>query len=343
MPTINNKNLSRHELFKYSGNISNFCGIDKLIADEGKAGGLKLYKFKTGAGLEFTITPDKCLDIANLSYKGINISQMAKNGITSPEYGVSTPGEFPYFISGGMLFTVGLMNCGPDSFDGDDFYITHGRLAVTPAENAYARTYWESDEYYLEAGGIMRESKLFGHNLLFERKIKTKMGSNIINITDILENIDSEPYEFVILYHFNFGFPFLDEDLKLNFGENKCVSRTVEAELGMPENDIISKPVDNFFEHVFFRSMTPDENGYCTVNAENKKLGIAAYIKYEQKNLPNLVQWKSMRSGDYALGIEPANNFVCSRKLERENGTLKTINPGEKLIFNLELGLSDVK
>jgi len=34
-----------------------------------------------------------------------------------------------------------------------------------------------------------------------------------------------------------------------------------------------------------------------------------------------------MRSGDYALGLEPSNNLVMGRVRERENGTLRKIAP----------------
>jgi hypothetical protein len=74
------------------------------------------------------------------------------------------------------------------------------------------------------------------------------------------------------------------------------------------------------------------------VKLENEELGIGLYIEYDKENLPNLTQWKSMKSGDYALGIEPCNCFVKGRKEERENGTLKTIAAFSKLEFKLKIG-----
>jgi hypothetical protein len=310
---------------------------------EGKAKGVAALEVRTGSGLEFTLLPDKCLDIYALRYKGITLSQQAKNGLTGPLYGQPVPGQFSRSVTGGMLFTAGLLNAGPESVEEDGtFHQCHGNIGVTPAENLCATAYWEGDEYIIEASGTMRESALFKHNLVLKRHIKTKLGSNELEIHDVLENHAGEAEEFCILYHFNFGFPFLTEALKLKFPKNKCIPRTEEARRGLEFADIITQPQDGFFEHVFFREPEADKNGICRIEAENPELGIGAFISYEQKNLPVLCQWKSMRSGDYALGIEPANMYIMGRREERANNTIKRIEGYGKLEFRLKLGVYDL-
>ena len=172
--------------------------------------------------------------------------------------------------------------------------------------------------------------------------IKTKLGANEVEINDTLENLTGNVEEFCILYHFNFGFPFLTEALKLKFPKNKCIPRTPQAKDGLSLAETITRPENDFFEHVFFRELESDENGICRIEAENTELGIGAYISYEQKNLPVLCQWKSMRSSDYTLGIEPANMYIMGRKDERVNGTLKRIKGYQKIEFNLKLGVYDL-
>ena len=44
-----------------------------------------------------------------------------------------------------------------------------------------------------------------------------------------------------------------------------------------------------------------------------------------------MVQWKQLGMGEYVCGIEPGNAFVGGRKEERENGTLKYVEPGESV------------
>ena len=83
--------------------------------------------------------------------------------------------------------------------------------------------------------------------------------------------------------------------------------------------------------------MEPDPDGFARVRAENPLLGIGAEIAYEAKNLPNLCQWKSMRAGDYSLGIEPANMYIMGRAAEREHGTLPVLEGFGRREFRLKL------
>lgn len=334
--------LSKKELLRYSSNMKQIAGITSCELDDGKAKGLKCFNIKNGSGLEFSVLPGRCMDIPSLTYKGINISYMAKNGVIDSKYCYPYADEFVNYMTGGILFTAGLLNAGNPSTDDDGtYYPIHGRIGTTPAENVSSKEFWQDDDYIIECSGIMRESKLFGHNLTLTRSITTKLGCNALEIHDTLENLAPEPQEFMLLYHINFGFPFLNEHLKVDFPQNTISPRTEEAKKGLSEAQIFTKPQDGFFEHVFFRDVK-DNGGTVYITLENTDLGIGVKLSYVKENLPVLVQWKCMRSGDYALGIEPANCFIKGRKAERENGTLKTIKPFEKLDYKIRLEFYDI-
>ncbi len=342
MAKLHGREYTRKQLLQYAGNPSNFAGITKMAYDEGKAKGVGALQVKTGSGLEFTLLPDKCLDIFTLSYRGITLSQQAKNSLTGPTYGQAVPGQFAKSVSGGMLFTAGLLNVGPESVEDDGtFHQTHGDIGVTPAENLCSSARWEGDEYIITAQGRMRESALFKHNLTLTRTITTKMGSNELEINDSLENDSLHNEEFCILYHFNFGFPFLTENTRLILPENDCTPRTPEALAGLADAEKMMLPDKHFFEHVFIRKPI-NKDGHATVRVENDELGIGAYISYELEHLPILSQWKSMRAGDYALGIEPCNTYLNGRQAERVNATIARIDGGKKIDFKLKLGVYDL-
>ncbi|MBC7334516.1 MAG: DUF4432 family protein, partial [Actinobacteria bacterium] len=55
--------------------------------------------------------------------------------------------------------------------------------------------------------------------------------------------------------------------------------------------------------------------------------------------LPHLIQWKQMGEGEYVCGLEPANSLVRGRKIERQEGNLKFIKPGEKVNFKVEINI----
>ncbi|HOV68882.1 MAG TPA: aldose 1-epimerase family protein, partial [Clostridia bacterium] len=214
---------------------------------------------------------------------------------------------------------------------------------MTPAENAGAKSAWVNGEYIIELTGRMRESAMFGLNLVMDRKITTKLNSDEIIIHDTIYNDSDSKAEFLILYHFNFGYPFLSPALKLIIPEGEVVPRTDAARKGLDEHTVITEPVDGFFEHVFFHHPKGDADGSCIVRLENPELKIGAYVKYNTKDLPVLTQWKSMRSGDYALGIEPGNSHLKSRKEQRNAGEIGYIEPFGKVEFEVALGFYDLK
>jgi len=344
MPEINDKKYTKKDILGLVGNMDQLAGITSSTINEGKATGTKIYSFKNGTGLEFTLNADRALDISSLCYKGTNISFVAKPGMVSPFLASPTQGEFVEYAGCGMMFTCGLLNAGNDSVDTDGkYYPIHGRIGITPAEKPYCRTFWsEQDEYILEAGGVIKDCALFGRNLSLTRKITSKLGSNEIIISDELENLSHLSEEFMLLYHCNFGFPFLSEKTEIIFPENTVKPRTKTAEEGLNDSEKIIKPQDNFSEHVFFRDIKADKDGFVTVRLENKELGIGIYIKYDSTNLPILTQWKSMQKGDYVLGIEPSNSFIMGRKDERENGTINKIAAFQKLSFTIIIGAYDI-
>ena len=102
MPKINGTNYSREDFLRHLGNFSHVAGITPLTFDGGRARGTRLLRVATGSGLEFDLLPDRCLDIFALRYRGITLSQMAKNGPTAPFSGLPAPEFFPGAITGGM-------------------------------------------------------------------------------------------------------------------------------------------------------------------------------------------------------------------------------------------------
>jgi len=336
------KEYSKEELLRYSANINQIAGISKTRFTDGKADGMENYTVKTGSGLVYTALPGRCLDLSSLSYRGINISYLAKPGIVSPQFCYPADTEFGRYFTGGMMATCGLQNTGESCEDNARHYPVHGWIGTTPAENSYSKCYWDSEDYMMEIGGVMREGALFNENLMLTRKITSKLGQNDLEINDVLENNCAEEAKIMLLYHFNFGFPFLDEDVKLIFPDNIVSPHTEGARNNLGASEVITAPQDGFSEHVFYRNINGDDNDFVTFRIENSRLGIGAYIKYEKKNLPVLVQWKSMRSGDYVLGIEPSNSYINGRKKETENGTIQTMKPFSKLDYNLKFGMYDL-
>ena len=321
------------ELLKRLGNIDQIAGIRVSTLRHGRGSGMDIAEFYNAAGLRFTVLPDRCMDLNDLSYKGINLSFQSKNGLISGASFESSPGSFCDEWPGGMLATCGLDNVG-EGYDDGDIYPTHGRIASIPADHFGTSAGWQGDEYVLCATGQMQQSRLFGRNLLLERTLQTTLNSKSITLTDRLTNREPEDEPFMLLYHFNFGHPLLTEESVIYHTKTTVQPRGEHSK----DHLHMTPPVDGQPEE-FFQHITTGKNAACAI--VNPALHLGAYIRFDTENLPYFGQWKNMRSHDYVLAIEPCNCFGKGRRQEIEEGTIATIKAYSTLEFRLELGVLD--
>ena len=161
--------MKREDILRRVGHMSQVAEVRKISFGEGRAAGMKGWQVKNGP-LEFTVMEDKCLDLAQVSYKGVQMNFLSKPGLQGRNHYDTNGGEAQRSIMGGMMFTCGLENiCAP--YESDKAYPMHGRIRTTPAEHTGAKTQWKGDVYEISLHGEMREAELFGENLLLKREI----------------------------------------------------------------------------------------------------------------------------------------------------------------------------
>jgi len=335
------KNYTSKDLLKRMGDISQIAGIRRVEFTSGKGRGTEAYEVYNASGIRFTVLADMCLDILDFRYKGINIGFTTKNELVSNKFFNAIDNEFSYYWSAGMLYTCGLANTGPPCTDGGLYRTEHGRIGMIPAENVSINTEWKDGSYYIEINGEMKETMVYGSNLKLKRTISTSLMSKEIFIKDIVENLEPKEEEFMLLYHFNFGYPLLDKATRLIKPKGRVTPRNPEASSGVNTCFEMGPPKDDCEEECFFHENRPDKDGWAYVGIINRELNICAYLKYKHKNLPVLVQWKSMRSHDYTMGIEPSNSYIMGRVEERKNGTLPKIPGYGKIEYDVSLGILD--
>ena len=288
-------------------------GARRVELCDGRGRVLRIVEVKTSAGLRVSFIEDKCLDILDMEYKGVNIGFLSKNAVISGAATNPETDSFTKYWSGGFLATCGLRNTGPSCCIDGEFFPIHGRIGVTPAENVNVSV----DNNEIIITGKVMETALFGPRLEMNRKITIPSGGAQITINDTIKNLTPETETIFLLYHINFGFPFLSEDLTLVFPEAQVSGRTDLARDNIHSRTIITPPIDGEPELVYFYRLREKD---AIVGLINQQLGIKAMISYDSGRLPVLSQWKSMRSGDYALGIEPGTSFIRGRKEEIEDG-----------------------
>ena len=85
MTKLFKKSFSKTELLRYIGNISQIGGAREYELTTGKAKGVRAVDIRTGAGLCFTVLPDRGMDIAWADYKGVPLAFISKADIAAPQ------------------------------------------------------------------------------------------------------------------------------------------------------------------------------------------------------------------------------------------------------------------
>jgi hypothetical protein len=329
---------SKREVLARVGSMTQVASIERYVMNQGRASGIKVIHVDAGQKLGFSILEDKALDIFRLCHKGINLGFISKPGLVSSVFYDPSGPEFTRTFQAGFLYTCGLANAGGPCKDGGVDYPFHGRIANTPSDNICVNAEWRNSEYRMEVSGEVREAALFGENIVLKRKISTSFGSNSLVIDDVVENQGFESKQIMLLYHMNIGYPMLDKAARFYVPAITTVSRN---DIGKDLYDYGSfcDPADNREEQVLFHHLAGDINGIAGLAIFNSDLGFGIGFEYDLKQLPCLTQWKSMKTGDYALGIEPGNCHPDGRIVSREKNESDILGPGKSKTYSIKVSI----
>ncbi|MBQ7348133.1 MAG: aldose 1-epimerase family protein [Clostridia bacterium] len=334
----NIKEMSAPDRARYLGTPEQMYSVRRVKLEDGRAKNTTEFEVQTGGGLSYTVLADNGLDIGTLSYRGVNMSYLTKNGSTSPYLAETYENGFSKYFPAGMVYTCGMLSVGGGNRDADQWHTTHGRYHLLPAREVCGEVCGD----VISVRGKIRESELFGHCLEVVREVTSEVGGSDLVITDILTNQTPNPTEFMMLYHCNFGYPFLDENLKLILPKGTNTrGRTPLATERIATHSKFGKPIDNDEETVYFHEI-PAKDGCKTVRAENVALGIGMEMTFSAETLPILAEWKCMRSGEYVLGLEPTNCYIMGRADERKNGTIQTVAPFASVKMQVKIRFYDL-
>jgi hypothetical protein len=285
--------------------------------------------------LSFSITPDRCLDLYDFSYKGVNLAFHSKNGLGASAF-LPLAGEFFSDWRGGMLATCGLDNVGGAAqADELNVFPIHGRIGSRAVEQFGSDARWEDDDYVLRLSGVVRESRLYGRSLELRRQIETSLYSTEVTITDTITNLTDAPEPVFLLYHFNFGYPLLDEDA-LYFGPSAQTNDYSKS--GDVDHHHMHAPVDGLPQQTFCH--VPHTKGIVTAGLYQPKLELSAYLRYDTASLPYLLEWKCLKSHDYVLAIEPANCPAHDRLTDLAEHNAFLLGAYESVTYRVTLGVS---
>ncbi|MCO6451592.1 MAG: aldose 1-epimerase family protein [Caldilineales bacterium] len=340
MPELFGKNWTKEELIARVGRMEQLAGIVAAEASDGPGRGSRFFHIYTGSGLAFDVMADRTLDLAGCRFKGMPIAWSSPSGWMHPGFYEAEGLGWLRSFQGGLCTTCGLDQYGAPSEDAGEKFGIHGRISNIPAEQVGYRAWWDGDEYRLEIWGEVRQARLFGENLVLQRRISTALGSNSIVMEDVVVNAGFSEQPHMIMYHCNFGFPLLSESTRLRVEVDDTFPRDADAEAGRDQWTEFHAPTPGYREQVFRHAPKADADGVASAVIENSDLGLSVRLSWNRDNLPHLVQWKQMGQGAYVLGVEPVNSRAMRGRGEaRALDDLLQLAPGESRSYRLQFDI----
>jgi hypothetical protein len=348
---------SRARLRERTGTLQQCGGIELLEYADGPERGVRVLDFRTGAGLSFRVAVDRGFDLLSAEYRGIPIGWRSPTGPRHP--GLASPEEsrgWGFLRSfTGLLATCGLDHALAPATAGAERYIypgftatdhpLHGRISQIPARLCGYGEHWDGDACTLWAEGEVAQMAVFGENLVLRRRIEAPLGGTAIVIDDRVENRGFRPTPHMLLYHYNFGYPVLDEGAEL-LVPSRAIVHTVHADLhaqGVGYR-IQGPPRPDFSEQVYEHDVVAAADGMALAALINPALGAGGFgirLDYDRTALPCLIQWQCLQSGLYVLGIEPSTNHVLGRTFAEGRGELIELEHAESRRYRTRLAVLD--
>ena len=335
------KRSQEFELRKKCNNLDALCGIKDYLYNDGPSRGLRALDLKNGKNIELTLLADRGLDISSLTYKGVNVGLNNKVGIRSPYLYVEDGGSgFLKQFNGGLLTTCGITYAGGAGEDNGKQLGLHGPYSNIPAEQVCAKVDYEGDDRILHVSGQVHEAEVFATDMLLKRDFVLETECDKLRIRDVVTNQSFETQPVMLIYHINFGYPMLDAGAKAYFSAGKVTPRTDFAADGMSNYFEMEAPGVGREEQCYYHTEQPAE-GEAFAMLHNEQLGMAAIVRFDKEVLPFMCEWKCMRAGEYALGLEPTTSGVVNRSEARELGNLTYLEPGQSREYNVSIELTD--
>ncbi|MDX2036348.1 MAG: aldose 1-epimerase family protein [Isosphaeraceae bacterium] len=247
-----------------------------------------------------------------------------------------------------MLVRCGLENNGAPytetatSADGTSRQITyglHGKIGYIPAHFVAVHVAPEPP-HEITIEGHVDEAKLFNTQIRMITRISTVPGSNRLRVRDEFVNLKESPSEMQVLYHWNFGPPYLGEGSRFVAPMKTVLPRDPRAAEGIDRFDVYGAPEPGYAEQVYFFELLGRGPGARTLAMLRDSRGERAVaIRFSTEELRGFTLWKNTSglAEGYVTGLEPATNYPNAKPFEKARGRVVTIPPGGRHVTDTTL------
>ena len=319
-------------------------GIETSILDNGLGKGSRIAWINTGSGLRFKVVIDRAMDISDAFYNEHSLAWHSALGEVNPQPFSDKGADWLRTFGGGLLVTCGLSHVGGPESDEFGERGLHDQISNTPAQiESVIQPDPVMGNFDMSITGIIRQGHPLGPNFLMKRTVSATLGEPVIRIKDVITNRGNTTIPHMLLYHFNFGWPLVDEGCEIVWkGQWTPRESGSQNQIFKEGNNFRTclPPIEAHSgggEEAVFVDIEADEKGLCECGIRNKKLGLDLNLTFHKDQLPWFTNWQHWGKGEYVMGLEPGTNPAIGQKKARETGALIFLEPGESKEYELAI------
>ena len=330
--------------------------VTKRTLRGGRRDGVDLIQLDNGE-LSMAIVPTRGMGLWRGRYRGCEL------GWTSPVLdGPVNPAFVHPADRGGLGWLDGfdelLVRCGLDN-NGAPFEVAipgpdgstarhllvglHGRVANIPAHHVSVHVD-DKAPHAITVEGRVAESTIFHAQVEMTTKITSIPGSNRLTVRDEIVNLSDSPGAIQLLYHWNFGPPYLGEGSEFAAPIETLAPRDPRAVEGLDRWQTYGPPEPGFAEQAYLarlRGEGPDGRTLALLKAPGGDKAVV--LRFKRSQLPCFTLWKNTRGlrEGYVTGLEPATNFPNPKPFEEARGRVVPLAPGGSYLAETVLEVLD--
>ena len=267
-------------------------------------------------------------------------------GWDSPVDEVVNPAFIDLEARGGLGFLEGfnemMVRCGFEwsghaCVDNGRLMTVHGRAHNTPASRVIVSVDAVAP-HRIKVKGLIKEQSFKFCNFETWAEVSVVPGECGFHVHDELRNRSAYARDYQILYHSNFGSPLLEGGAHFKAAVGEISPFNDYAQQGLADWQTFLPPTPGFDEMVFNIKPLADAAGNTLAMLSNRAEDRGVALGFSVNQLPALTLWKNTDSIEdgYVTGIEPGSGYAYQRIIEREQGRLGRIGPGETRCFDVD-------
>ncbi len=341
------------------GKFAEPWSIRKYTLHGGRQEGVDLIEYESGS-LRLVLSPTRGMSVIRVDRRDVRL------GWDSPVKEIVHPREINLQNRGGLGWLEGfnewMVRCGLEwaGHPGQDRFVNntgdiaemdltlHGRIGNIPASEVEVIVETEPVPR-IRLRGRVDERQFYGPKLELWTEIAIVPGAGSFRIDDQIHNYSSDPQEFELIYHANFGPPLLGRGSRFTGPIREVIPFNAHAARSTPRFAEYDGPTKGFVEQVYVMQPFADEQGRTMVMLSNQAEDRAVTMSFLTNQLPWFTLWKNLTTLEegYVTGLEPGTSSPANRSIERAAGRVPKLAPGETRHFGIEvevrIGASEVQ